>query len=157
MDQMEGMKTGEPLSSFVPIRSSPRSLRSEARPAVLPPGERAQRSACLLPRRGTGRRSMSFCKAREKKEGLIVFFPTAIHCSPARPAPRIVFVPIISWFGPATAEALWRLRSRGLHMDLADGLETGSPYLHLLSPDLALSLGGSLCCSSSPLSESALI
>ncbi len=24
-------------------------------------------------------------------------------------------------------------------MDLADGLETGSPYLHLRSPDLALS------------------
>ncbi len=28
-----------------------------------------------------------------------------------------------------------------LHMDLADGLETGSPYLHLHSSDLALSLG----------------
>ncbi len=26
-------------------------------------------------------------------------------------------------------------------MDLADGLETGSPYLHLHSPDLALSQG----------------
>ncbi len=26
-------------------------------------------------------------------------------------------------------------------MDLADGLETGSPYLHLHSPDLALSRG----------------
>ncbi len=42
-------------------------------------------------------------------------------------------------------------------MDLVDGLETGSPYLHLLSPDLAFSLGGSLHCSSSPLSESVLI
>ncbi len=42
-------------------------------------------------------------------------------------------------------------------MDLADGLETGSPYFHLHSPDLALSLHRSLRCSSSPLSESALI
>ncbi len=63
MDQMEGMKTGEPLSSFCPNRSSARSLRLEARPAVLPPGERARRTACLLPRRGTGRMSMSFRKA----------------------------------------------------------------------------------------------
>ncbi len=59
--------------------------------------------------------------------------------------------------GPATAEALRRLRSRGSHIDLADGLETGSPYFHLHSPGLALSRGGSLRCSSSPLSESALI
>ncbi len=36
-------------------------------------------------------------------------------------------------------------------------METGSPYFHLHSPGLALSRGGSLCCSSSPLSESALI
>ncbi len=62
MDQMEGMKTGEPLSSFFPIRSSARSLTSEARPAVLPPGERALRSACLFQRRGTGKTSMSFHK-----------------------------------------------------------------------------------------------
>ncbi len=45
----------------------------------------------------------------------------------------------------------------GAHIDLADGLETGSPYFHLYSPGLALSRGGSLSCSSSPLSESALI
>ncbi len=64
-------------------------------------------------------------------------------------------MPVISRSGPATAEALWQLRSQGLYMDLADGLEMGSPYLHLHSPDLALSRGGSLRCSSSPLSESA--
>ncbi len=63
MDQIEGMKTGEPLSSSFPIRSSACSLRSEARPAVLPPGERAQCSACLFPRRGAVRTSMSFRKA----------------------------------------------------------------------------------------------
>ncbi len=62
MDQMEGMKTGEPLSSSFPFRSSAHSLRSEARPAVLPPGERARCSACLFLRRGTGRTSMSFHK-----------------------------------------------------------------------------------------------
>ncbi len=45
----------------------------------------------------------------------------------------------------------------GAHIDLADGLETGSPYFHLYSPGLALSRGGSLSYSSSPLSESALI
>ncbi len=59
--------------------------------------------------------------------------------------------------GSATAEAPRRLRSRGLHIDLADRLEMGSPYIHLYSPCLALSRGGSLSCSSSPLSESALI
>ncbi len=36
MDQMEGMKTGETLSSPFPFRSNAHSLRSEARPAVLP-------------------------------------------------------------------------------------------------------------------------
>ncbi len=36
-------------------------------------------------------------------------------------------------------------------MDLADGLETGSPYIHLHCPDLVLSLGaGSPHCGSSP-------
>ncbi len=59
--------------------------------------------------------------------------------------------------GPAAAEAPRRVRSRGSHIDLADGLEMGSPYFHLYSPGLALSRGGSLSCSSSPLSESALI
>ncbi len=59
--------------------------------------------------------------------------------------------------GPAAAEAPRRLRSRGSHIDLADGLEMGSPYFHLYSPGLVLSRGGSLSCSSSPLSESALI
>ncbi len=70
---------------------------------------------------------------------------------------RSVSMPVISQSGPATAEALRRLRSWGSHMDLVDGLETGSPYLHLHFPDLAFSRGGSLCCSSSPLSESVLI
>ncbi len=52
---------------------------------------------------------------------------------------------------------LRHVRSRGSHIDLADRLEMGSPYFHLYSPGLALSRGGSLSCSSSPLSESALI
>ncbi len=34
MDQVEGTKTGDPLSSPFPIRSSARSLGSEARPTV---------------------------------------------------------------------------------------------------------------------------
>ncbi len=92
-----------------------------------------------------------------KKEGLIVFSPAAIYSAVTGHAPRSVCVPVISRSGPAAAEALRRLRSRGSHMDLADGLVTGSPYLHLHSPDLALSRGRSLHCSSSPLSESALI
>ncbi len=37
MDQVEGMKTGEPLSSPFPIRSNARSLGLEARPAVSSP------------------------------------------------------------------------------------------------------------------------
>ncbi len=37
MDQMEGIKMGDPLSSSFPIRSSACFLISEARPAVLPP------------------------------------------------------------------------------------------------------------------------
>ncbi len=42
-------------------------------------------------------------------------------------------------------------------MDLVDGLLMGSPYLHLHSPDLALSIGaGSPCDGSSPLSEMAV-
>ncbi len=36
-------------------------------------------------------------------------------------------------------------------MDLADGLETGSPYLHLHSSDLALSLGSEACAAVFPL------
>ncbi len=47
--------------------------------------------------------------------------------------------------GPAAAETRRRFRSRGSHMDLADGLETGSPYLHLHSSDLALSRGSPRC------------
>ncbi len=94
---------------------------------------------------------------RSSHTQLSVFFPTAIDCAPAWHAPRSVSVPMISLSGPATAEALRHLKSRGSHMDLADGMETGSPYLHLHSPDLALSRGRSLCCSSSPLSENAII
>ncbi len=40
MDHMEGMKTGEPLSSSFPIRSSARSLGSEAHPTVSPLGRK---------------------------------------------------------------------------------------------------------------------
>ncbi len=54
---------------------------------------------------------------------------------------------MISRFSPSTAEAWRRLRSRGSHMDLGDGLEMGSPYFHLHSPDLVLFHGGSLRCS----------
>ncbi len=80
----------------------------------------------------------------------------AMHCAPAGHAPRSVSAPMKSR-APAAAEAPRRVRSRGSHIDLADGLETGSPYFHLYSPGLALSRGGSLSCSYSPLSESALI
>ncbi len=79
-----------------------------------------------------------------------------MHCAPAGHAPRSVSAPMKSR-APAAAEAPRRVRSRGSHIDLADRLETGSPYFHLYSPGLALSRGGSLSCSSSPLSESALI
>ncbi len=71
----------------------------------------------------------------------------AMHCAPAGHAPRSVSAPMIS-----RSRCCW-----GSHIELADGLETGSPYFHLYSPGLALSRGGSLSCSSSPLSESALI
>ncbi len=74
----------------------------------------------------------------------------AMHCAPAGHAPRSVSAPMKSR-APAAAEAPRRVRSRGSHIDLADGLETGSPYFHLYSPGLALSRGGSLSCSSSPL------
>ncbi len=77
----------------------------------------------------------------------------AMHCAPAGHAPRSVSTPMIS----AAAEAPRRVRSQGSHIDLADGLEMGSPHFHLYSPGLALSRGGSLSCSSSPVSESALI
>ncbi len=92
-----------------------------------------------------------------KKGGADHVFPDAIHCAPAGHTPRSVSVPIILRSGPATAEALRRLRSRGSHMDLADGLEMGSHNFNLHCPDLALSQGESLHCSSSPLSESVLI
>ncbi len=81
----------------------------------------------------------------KKKEVLIVLFPAAIHSAPTGKAQRSVSVPVFSRSSPATAE------------DLADGLETGSPYLHLHSPDIAFSRGGSLCCSFPPLRESALL
>ncbi len=81
----------------------------------------------------------------------------AMHCAHAGHAPRSVSAPMIS-----RSRCCWKKRHRGewdhgAHIDLADGLETGSPYFHLYSPGLALSRGGSLSCSSSPLSESALI
>ncbi len=73
----------------------------------------------------SGERSSHTQLSRETKEELIVFFPAAIHSAPAGHVPRSLSVPVISRSGPATAEALRRLRSRGSHMDLADGLETG--------------------------------
>ncbi len=79
----------------------------------------------------------------------------AMHCAPAGTLRGVC--PRLWSRGPAAAEAPRRVRSRGSHIDLADGLEMGSPYFHLYSPGLALSRGGSLSCSSSPLSESALI
>ncbi len=45
-----------------------------------------------------------------KKGGADHVFPAAINCAPAGHAPRSVSVPMISRFGPATAEALRRLR-----------------------------------------------
>ncbi len=43
-------------------------------------------------------------------------------------------------------------------MDLVDGLETGSPYLHLHSPDLVLSRGSEARAAVlPPLSENALL
>ncbi len=80
----------------------------------------------------------------------------AMHCAPAGHAPRSVSAPM-NLALPLLLRHPRRVRSRGSHIDLADGLETGSPYFHLYSPGLALSRGGSLSCSSSPLSESALI
>ncbi len=80
----------------------------------------------------------------------------AMHCAPAGHTSEEC-VRAYESRAPAAAEAPRRVRSRGSHIDLADGLETGSPYFHLYSPGLALSRGGSLSCSSSPLSESALI
>ncbi len=46
MDQMEGIKTGDPLSSFFPIRSSARFLRSE--PRFSPPQRKANTPDCSL-------------------------------------------------------------------------------------------------------------
>ncbi len=83
-------------------------------------------------------------------------FPAAMHYAPVGHAPRSVSMPMISrsryCWGTAAIEI-----TGGSHIDLADGLETGSPYFHLHSPGLVLSRGGSLSCSSSPLSESVLI
>ncbi len=90
--------------------------------------------------------SMALAAALGKKRGADCAFPAAIRSAPAGHCPCL-------WSrgsGPAAAEARRRLRSRGSHMDLADWLETGSPYLHLHSPDLALSRGGSPRCGSSP-------
>ncbi len=71
-----------------------------------------------------------------------MFFPAALHCAPAGHAPRSVSMPMISLSGPATAEALRRLRSGGSHMDLADGLTLSPPAIprssSLLGQKLAL-------------------
>ncbi len=54
---------------------------------------------------------------------------TATFCS--APAPRIVSVPVISWSGPAAAEARWRIRLRGLKHGsgewVGDGLALSPP------------------------------
>ncbi len=73
----------------------------------------------------SGKRSSHTALLREKKEGLIVFFPAAIHSAPAGHAPRSLSIPVISWCGPATAEALRRLKSWGSHMDMADRVGDG--------------------------------
>ncbi len=171
---------------LLPFPSDPVLALWDRKPAprFFPLEERARRSACLLPRRVDGEdvdelsQSLMFASIlwmnikqnkekhvwgaelphsalQRKNEGLIVFFPSAIHCAPAGHAPRSV--PLISRSGPTTAEALRRLRSRGSRMNLANGLVTGSPYLHLHSPDLALSRGRKPALQFSPLSESALI
>ncbi len=52
-------------------------------------------------------------------------------------------MPMILRFGPATAEALRRLRSRGSRIDLVDGLETGSPdFVNLYKCAISNSLCG---------------
>ncbi len=83
----------------------------------------------------------------------------AMHCAHAGTLRGVC--PRLWSRGPAAAEKKKKRHrgewDHGAHIDLADGLETGSPYFHLYSPGLALSRGGSLNCSSSPLSESALI
>ncbi len=61
MDQMEGMNTGEPLSSSFPIRSSARSLGLEARLAVSFP--RRKDSTLCLSSSEEGDGEMSFRKA----------------------------------------------------------------------------------------------
>ncbi len=94
-----------------------------------------------------GERSSHSQLSQEKKKGLIELFPAAIHSAFTGHAPRSVSVPMILRSSPSTAEAWRRLRSRGSHMDLGDGLEMGSPYFHLHCPDLELSHGGSLRCS----------
>ncbi len=61
-----------------------------------------------------------------------------MHCAPAGHAPRSVSAPMISQSRCCWWHRGW-VRSRESHIDLADGLETGSPYFHLYSPGLALS------------------
>ncbi len=87
------------------------------------------------------RSSRSQLSRKKEKEGLIVLSP--LQYVPLPPG-TLRGVCLCLWShgsGPAAAETRRRLRSRGSLMDLADGLETGSPYLHLHSPDLALSQG----------------
>ncbi len=83
IDQVEGMKTGNPLSSPFPIRSSACSLGSDALTAVSSPRERAWRSACLPPPRWTWRTKMSFVKqhARLHKHCLHKHCCTSIVCT----------------------------------------------------------------------------
>ncbi len=91
-----------------------------------------------------------------ENEGLINMY-SPLQCIVLPLGTLRVVCPCLWSRGPATAETLRQLRSRESHIDLMDGLETGSPYFHLHSPGLVLSRGRSLRCSSSPLSESALI
>ncbi len=65
--------------------------------------------------------------------------PAPLQCIVLPPGTLRGVCPRLWSRGPAAAEAPRWVRSRGSHIDLADGLETGSPYFHLYSPGLALS------------------
>ncbi len=79
----------------------------------------------------------------------------AMHCAPAGHAPRSVSAPMISrsrcCWGTAASEITGNAHRSGGRV--GDGFALFPP----VSPGLALSRGGSLSCSSSPVSESALI
>ncbi len=65
--------------------------------------------------------------------GLIVLLPTANAPLPPGMLQGMCLCLGSCGSSPAAAEAWRRLKSRGSHMDLVDGLEMGSPFLHLHS------------------------